>query len=217
MAEPDAIQHVGVRGRHRRGRGHDVQRPARFGCRRHVAHRFVACLIAETRRHDNLAWLEVARQDETDADREVLFEHCQRLRLSDLFQVSRCRVHNFSDRDACRRLDCQHRGDEQRIARFVRLDVEARGKVHLQRGPQRGTRVDVLALDDGRDLGLDAAQLRLANVDRRREHTDDEQTDARSAHATSLPSMESSPLSLFDDNHATVDRQGGGVHQKPII
>ena len=76
------------------------------------------------------------------------------------FSIDRRREDDLRHRDAGRRVDRQHGGNQIRIARLVGLDVVAVGQRDLQRDARIRSCADAVGFDDGRDVGLDAAQLR---------------------------------------------------------
>ncbi len=100
-----------------------------------------------------------AADGQLHADRELVLEDEQRLRQALLREVDRLREHDLHAGDAGGRLELQLGRDERGIARLVRLDVQALGQRHLERGldvvPARTRSLSAI----GYDLDRDAPQL----------------------------------------------------------
>jgi hypothetical protein len=79
----------------------------------------------------------LAGKRELYADRELAIEDEEGLRQTFLREVHGLRKHHFHPGDAGGRLEQQFGGDERRIARLVRLDVQTFGQRDLQ-GPLHG-------------------------------------------------------------------------------
>ena len=78
-------------------------------------------------------------------------------------------------------VDREHRRDERRIARRIGLNVEPIGDADLQRGADGGRR-RALGFDERRQLGLDAAKLRVSDLRR-----DQQQRDCRGQRSHGYP------------------------------
>ncbi len=94
------------------------------------------------------------------ADGELALEDGQRLFLALLFQVDGGRIDDLGDGDAGGRVDGQHGRDERRIARRVRLGVQALRQRDLQREADARAGAGGRRLDERRDGGLRTLDLR---------------------------------------------------------
>ena len=74
-------------------------------------------------------------------------------------EVAGRRPDDFIDRDGRRRVDGELGGNQQRIARLVRLRVQPLGQRDLQRCAERRAGGDTLVLDERRDLGARTPDL----------------------------------------------------------
>ena len=100
----------------------------------------VAGLIAQTRRHDDRRRVATCRRDvELHADHELALEDRERLvRRRACLKSIGVGENNLRDRDARRaRSKVSDRGNEQRVARLVGLNVQPFGQRHLERGAGR--------------------------------------------------------------------------------
>jgi hypothetical protein len=101
----------------------------------------------------------VCRHRELDADDELPLEDRQRLCLPLQLEVGGFREHHLRGLHGGQWRKGERRGDERRISRGVRLEVEALGHAHPEQRAHLAAGANV-ALDPGRELGLHAAELR---------------------------------------------------------
>jgi hypothetical protein len=106
-------------------RREDPQRPLRGGGGRDVAHALVACLIPQSRGHDDLARSHVLRHAQDDPDPELALVDSQWLARAVLLEIDRRRIPDFGDGDARLQLHRQDEWNQGGIARRVRVDVKA--------------------------------------------------------------------------------------------
>ena len=146
---------------HGSARRHDLDGPRRTRRRRREARGVITCLVTKAHRHLERARRNSRRKRELDADRKRPLEHGERLIHTDLLEIDRRRKHHFLHGDAHRRINRQLGRDQIRVARFVRLDVEAFGKADRQRAAQCVTGMCGVGLQQWSDFCFDMLQLRM--------------------------------------------------------
>src|SRR4029434_9887951 len=137
----------------------DRQPPENVRGHRRVAEAVIAGLIAEVTRHLQLTGRRRRGDVEHNADRELVLEDQQRLRLPNLLEFG-CRWENdLAGFNAVRSVDREYRWDQCWVARRIGLDVKPLWYSDLNRGangrPWRRVR-----FDKRRQLCPDALQLR---------------------------------------------------------
>ena len=123
-------EHVGSRRCQCRAGRDYAQGPLGSRDRRLKAHLVVARLVSKTRRDHEVAHRHITGNLDFCPDDEFMLEHGERLGLAFLFEIGGMRVHELADPDARRGLNRQHGRNQRRIARLIRLNVQALGKRH---------------------------------------------------------------------------------------
>jgi hypothetical protein len=141
------------------GARRDPHRPAHLGGDRRETQFVVAGLIPEAGGYLDLAARGVCRHRELDTDHELPLEHRKRLALALQREIARLGEHDLRGLYRRRRRKGERGGDERRIPRSVRLQVEALGYAHPKQGADAAAGAD-LAFDVRGEVGLHPAQLR---------------------------------------------------------
>ena len=183
----------------------DPQRPAGRERDRRITDLLVARLIAQRRRQRDVAGRNVGTDRELQADREIPFEDGERLIGPFLPQILRHRVDDLGHGDAAWRPHRQHDRDEERVARLVRVGVEALGEPDLQDRPGGGSGMRAVVFDEGRQLsrrgatqlGVNARSRPLPPARMRRRPGPPDANSSVSGR-TSLPSRGSIPAATWD-------------------
>ncbi len=142
------------------------KRPRRLGARRDVAHRLVAGLVAQPRRHGHRSGRRVGGHLQDHADGELPLEDAQRLRCSALHEIGRLREDDFGNGDAGRqrgipiRRHAEHHRNQHRVARLVRVHVQPLRQAHLQGDSNLRAGRDGCGFDERCQLGPARTALR---------------------------------------------------------
>ena len=136
----------------------DIQRPADVSGRRWITEPIITRLIVQLRGDFDCTGRHAGSDLELHANRKLVLEDGERLRLADLFEIGRLWKHDLRRVNAGGRIDRQDGWNECRIARCVRLDVKTFGKRDEQSRANR-TSWPACGFDNRRDVGTNAAQL----------------------------------------------------------
>ena len=177
MTEGDAAEDLAILARHRSACRNDVQHPLDRNGHRRVAQLRVACLVAEARRNAKGADRRRRRHANDRTNRELPLEYGERLCLSGLLQIGGRGIDDFGDDTASRRLDREDGRNERRLARGVRLDVEAFGKRHAQCQPCGVSGVHAVARGNRGQLGRRTPGLRVTGCGGQHQRAERKQDD----------------------------------------
>ena len=133
-----AGEDIAVRPRAGRGAGgRDAHFPLEGRGLRCEAEAVVAGLVAKAAGNHQFALGCIIGDRQFGARHELVIEDRQGLGLASLREIGWRRVDQVTDRHAGRRLDGQHGRDQRRIARCIRLHVQAGRQLHGQRHSRR--------------------------------------------------------------------------------